>query len=175
MKSTGVIRRIDDLGRIVLPKEIRKNLRISDGEQLEIFIDGELIILKKHSFIGQISNLANLCINAVSEMLDGNLIITDRDKVIAASPVLKDLYLEKLITGNVSTIMLKRKPTVLSKEGSIDVIKGRRINGNCYFYPLLIDGDVIGLVIYKTMENEITDITKQMINLVGNIIKSSFF
>ena len=64
MKATGIVRRIDDLGRVVIPKEIRKNLRIKDGENIEIFIDGENIILKKYSVLDKIKEDPNAVIAA---------------------------------------------------------------------------------------------------------------
>ena len=90
MKSTGVIRRIDELGRIVIPKEIRKTLRIHDGDNLEIFIDNdENIILSKYSRFGSINDFANSFISALQKFISCDVIITDKDKIIALSNNLK--------------------------------------------------------------------------------------
>ena len=75
MKATGIIRRIDDLGRIVIPKEIRKNLRLRVGESLEIFIDGDDIVLKKFSVVSRISDLAQQLVDSMNIFTKYNIII----------------------------------------------------------------------------------------------------
>ena len=70
MKSTGVLRRIDDLGRIVIPKEIRKNLKIRDGESLEIFINGDAIVLKKYSFMSDLNDIAQTCSDSIYDVIN---------------------------------------------------------------------------------------------------------
>ena len=77
MKSTGVIRRIDELGRIVIPKEIRKNLRIKNGESLEIFLDGDTILLKKYSQIESLKNVSIDYVEAFNQIIKHNIIVTD--------------------------------------------------------------------------------------------------
>lgn len=85
MKPTGVTRKIDDLGRIVIPKEIRKNLGIRDGESLEIFTEEDSIILKKHSEIKKYEELSARLCELIESIFKVNIIITDRQKVIATS------------------------------------------------------------------------------------------
>ena len=86
MKATGIVRRIDDLGRVVIPKEIRRTLRIREGDPLEIFTDREgEIILKKYSPIGELSNLAVLYSESLAQTMGCTVCITDMDMVIAAA------------------------------------------------------------------------------------------
>ena len=85
MKSTGVTRKIDDLGRIVIPKEIRKNLGIRDGESLEIFTEEDSIILKKHSEIEKFEDLGKKLSDLIENIFKVDVIITDREKVIAST------------------------------------------------------------------------------------------
>ena len=82
MKSTGITRRIDDLGRIVIPKEIRKNLKIKENEVLEIFINNDEIILKKFSPFNDSEKVLSDYIKVINDMTGNDVIITDRDKVI---------------------------------------------------------------------------------------------
>ncbi len=91
MKATGIIRRIDELGRIVIPKEIRKALRIKDGENLEIYVDGaENIILRKYSAIRKMSDFAQDSTDAIYSLIKHNVIIVDNHSVIAVSgPLIK--------------------------------------------------------------------------------------
>ena len=86
MKATGIVRRIDELGRIVVPKEIRRTLRIREGDPLEIFTDkdGE-IILKKYSPIGELSIFAQEYVDATAQILGYPVCVTDRDQIIAVS------------------------------------------------------------------------------------------
>ena len=93
MKTTGVIRRIDELGRIVIPKEIRKNLRIKNGESLEVYLDGDSIILKKFSQIESLESISVDYVEAFNQIIKHNIIVTDRDKVVAVSGPLKKKYL----------------------------------------------------------------------------------
>ena len=86
MKATGIVRRIDDLGRVVIPKEIRRTLRIREGDPLEIFTDREgEIILKKYSPIGELGTLAKIYAESLSQTLGCTVCITDTDQVVAAS------------------------------------------------------------------------------------------
>ena len=95
MKTTGVIRRIDELGRIVIPKEIRKSLRIKNGESLEVYLDGDSIILKKFSQIESLESISVDYVEAFNQIIKHNIIVTDRDKVVAVSGPLKKKYLGK--------------------------------------------------------------------------------
>ena len=92
MKATGIIRRIDDLGRVVIPKEIRKNLRIKEGDNLEIFVVNEDIILKKYSMMNKINDLAQELTDAIYTFMKHSIFITDTDQVVAASGPLKKKY-----------------------------------------------------------------------------------
>ena len=86
MKATGVVRRIDDLGRIVLPKELRRTMRIKEGESLEIYTDGDnKIVLKKYSPVNQMTDFVKEFTESMSTTNKRNIIITDNEKIVAAS------------------------------------------------------------------------------------------
>jgi AbrB family transcriptional regulator (stage V sporulation protein T) len=116
MKATGIIRRIDDLGRIVIPKEIRKNLRIKEGDNLEVFVQNEEIILRKYSMMNKINDLAQELTDAIYTFMKHSIFITDTDQVVAGSGPLKklflnmqkiiqlQLFLKKLVTLNKSLL-----------------------------------------------------------------------
>ena len=98
MKATGVVRRIDDLGRVVIPKEIRRTLRIKEGDPLEIFTDKEgEIILKKYSPIGELSEFASEYAETLTKTTGHIACITDKDTVIAVSGASKKEWLEENI------------------------------------------------------------------------------
>ena len=94
MKSTGVVRRIDELGRIVIPKEIRRNLGIRDGENVEIFTEYDSIILKKYNRMEKTSYLANMLCEIVYNEFNYKIIITDREKIIASSGVVQNVNMD---------------------------------------------------------------------------------
>ena len=85
MKTTGVVRRIDGLGRIVVPKEIRRTLRIRDGEPLEIFVDKDFIALKKYSPMTDFRTLAQILVDSVYDSISLNIFITDRDQCVCGA------------------------------------------------------------------------------------------
>ena len=153
MKATGVVRRIDDLGRVVIPKEIRKTLRIKEGEPLEIFTDREgQVILKKYSPIGELSEFATGYAETLSKTTGHIACITDKDTVIAVSGGPKKEYLEQGISKELEKIM-DEKESYISKENN-DISIPVTQNANNYkknnaqvVYPIISNGDTIGTVI----------------------------
>ena len=106
MKATGVVRRIDDLGRIVIPKEIRKTLRIREGDPLEIFTDKEgEIILKKYSPIGELSEFASQYAETLAKTTGHIACISDKDTIIAVAGAPKKEYLEKSVSSEIERLM----------------------------------------------------------------------
>jgi AbrB family transcriptional regulator (stage V sporulation protein T) len=157
MKATGIVRRIDDLGRVVIPKEIRRNLRIREGDPMEIYVDKEgEIILKKYSPIGELANFAREYAESINESLRQAVLIADRDSIIAVSGAPKKDFLGKGIGRMVERAMEERK-TLLNNLGDRMGHEGAIIaddNGedNYRFMgklvtPIVAQGDPIGAVI----------------------------
>ena len=109
MKSTGVVRRIDDLGRIVLPKEIRKTLRIRDGESLEIYTNEEEIILKKFTSASDLKEISQSLIDTIASTIKSNIFIADRDNIISGSGALKKEFIDRSISSNLENILLNNE------------------------------------------------------------------
>ena len=158
MKATGVVRRIDDLGRVVIPKEIRKVHRIKEGDPLEIFTDKEgEIILKKYSPIGELTEFASSYAETISKTTGHIACITDKDTVIAVSGGSKKEFLEKSLSKELEEV-LENKEIFKSKENNEIAIpitqnEGReRIYNGQVIYPIISDGDVIGSVILLSKE-----------------------
>ena len=109
MKATGIVRRIDDLGRIVVPKEIRRTLRIREGDPLEIFTsrEGE-IMLKKYSPIGELGEVAGSYAEALAQAADALVCITDRDYLVAAAGGGKKELEGEHLSPEVEALMEKR-------------------------------------------------------------------
>ena len=161
MKATGVVRRIDDLGRIVIPKEIRRTLRIKEGDPLEIFTDREgQIILKKYSPIGELSEFATGYAETLSKTTGHIACITDKDSVIAVSGGSKKEFLEQSLSSELEKVM-ENKEVYTSKENneiSLPITqndsKDRKYNSQV-IYPIISDGDVIRSVILLSKEQNI--------------------
>ena len=110
MKATGIVRRIDDLGRVVIPKEIRRTLRIREGDPLEIFTDREgEIILKKYSPIGELGTFAKQYAESLAQVSGLMVCITDRDAVIAAAGGAKKDYMGKAVSQELEDIIQERE------------------------------------------------------------------
>ena len=109
MNTTGIVRRIDDLGRIVIPKEIRKTLRIKDGDPLEINISNENIILKKYSTLEDIRDVFKIFIDKISVLTAKNILICDRDKIICGAGGDIESFVGKNISNDIYHFMEERK------------------------------------------------------------------
>ena len=158
MKATGVVRRIDDLGRVVIPKEIRKVHRIKEGDPLEIFTDKEgEIILKKYSPIGELTEFASTYADTISKTTGHITCITDKDTVIAVAGGSKKEFLEKNLSKELEEV-IENKEVFKSKENNEIAIpitqnEGReRIYNSQVIYPIITDGDVVGSVILLAKE-----------------------
>ena len=171
MKATGVVRRIDDLGRIVIPKEIRRNLRIRDGESLEIFVDNDNIVLKKFSIMRNVDDYASNLALSLYSILKKSIVITDIDSVIACSGNLKDLV-NKPISDKMS-LCIKRRECILEKYDK-DLIITDDICFNCKYVinSIVANGDVVGLVIIFD-EDEIGDDDMLIASLACKILSKS--
>ena len=162
MKATGVVRRIDDLGRIVIPKEIRRTLHIKEGDPLEIFTDKEgEIILKKYSPIGELSEFATGYAETLSKTTGHIACITDKDTVIAVSGGSKREYLEQSLSPELEKV-IENKEIYTSKANNEIALpitqndnKEKRYNSQV-IYPIISDGDVIGSVILLSKEQNTT-------------------
>ena len=147
MKSTGITRRIDDLGRIVIPKEIRKNLKIKENEVLEIFINNDEIILKKFSPFNDSEKVLSDYIKVINDMTGNDVVITDRDKVILSSKRLEEKLLNKKLSEYVNDLIENRSIFLSNDMKGIEVIDNEKIKQNYYFIPFIIDSDVVGSII----------------------------
>jgi AbrB family transcriptional regulator (stage V sporulation protein T) len=170
LKTTGVSRRIDDLGRIVIPKEIRKTLKIRSGELLEIMVDENNIILSKHSTMKDISDIAKSCVDAVSDSSNVNILITDRDKIIAASPELRKKYLDKDLNIDISEQFMKLQPIVEKEPKIVRVDNDNEEQTSYVIYPIIVEGDVIGSIIILGLGNKITDMDEKIAELTAKFL-----
>ncbi len=151
MKATGIVRRIDDLGRVVIPKEIRRTLRIKEGTPLEIFTDREgEIILKKYSPIGELSIFAKEYAESLSQSTGMLSCITDHDQVVAAAGPGSKEFIGKMISHQLEGVINDRESKCLNTKdrGKIPVVDEQPdVSSSQVIHPIIAAGDAIGSVI----------------------------
>lgn len=149
MKATGIVRRIDDLGRVVIPKEIRRTMRIREGDPLEIYTDrdGE-VIFKKYSPIGSLSDFASQYAETLTKTSGFPVAITDKDSIIAVSGASKKELVEKRVSPELEKLMEEKTHFV-----SEDSAKPVYVTESSSKYmagvvsPIIAEGDIIGNVV----------------------------
>ncbi|SFB31731.1 transcriptional regulator, AbrB family [Lentibacillus halodurans] len=156
MKATGIVRRIDDLGRVVIPKEIRRTLRIREGDPLEIFVDREgEVILKKYSPINELSSFAKEYAEALFDSLNYPVFICDRDEIIAVAGESKKDYLNKSIGSQPEKTMEDRTMTYETETSTVELVKGQEEQLDSYcISPIIANGDPIGCVMLFSKEGD---------------------
>jgi AbrB family transcriptional regulator (stage V sporulation protein T) len=158
MKATGIVRRIDDLGRVVVPKEIRRTLRIREGDPLEIFTDREgEIILKKYSPIGELGQFAKQYADSLAQTTGHIVAITDKDQFIAvAGPTKKDLMM-KGISHELEEVINERE-TIVAAHDEKNYVRIMNEDESEFVYeaitPIISEGDAIGSVIFLTKDSK---------------------
>ena len=140
MKATGIVRRIDDLGRVVVPKEIRRILRIREGAPLEIYTNNEgEIILKKYSPVGEMSHIASEFAETAASILGGTVAVSDTDSFIASAGKQRKQYLSEQIDAELDRVIQN---------------KGKFITERKLVIPILAQGDAIGSITVLPAENK---------------------
>ena len=170
MRTTGVVRRIDDLGRIVIHKEMRRTLRIHDGESLEIFVEDEMIALKKYSSMSDLNDISNDLSNTINKVLLKEVLITDRDKVISSSGNLKSKYQGKNISKYLEEKLANRETVIEKSVKEVEFVDGQIEKCSYTIYPIIMNGDAIGTVVIFTVSDSITDIEVKMANMASKFL-----
>lgn len=171
MRATGVVRRIDELGRIVIPKEIRRTLKIKDNTPLEIFSgDSGELILKKYSPIIELGNFAEEVVNSISLATNKNVLLTNMDKVISSSSQCK-AYIEKNIDSHIERLIQSRVPQIMSmkQENTLLFVE----NSNILLYvicPIIKNGDVFGSIILFDESNKLDECDKKIAVAFANFL-----
>lgn len=165
MKATGIVRRIDDLGRVVIPKEIRRTMRIREGDPLEIYTDrdGE-VIFKKYSPIGSLSDFATQYAETLTKTCGFPVCITDKDSIIAVSGASKKEFYDKRVSADVERVMEEKSSYVSdgSKTAYVTDSNSKYMAG--VISPIMAEGDIIGnVIIMKDDQNKkITEVEEKL-------------
>lgn len=167
MKSMGIIRRIDELGRIVIPKEIRKKLRIHDGDNIEISIDElENIILSKYSSMGKVDDSIQSLINSLYRYINKNVILTDNEKIIGYAGNSQNIKTNDLITNDIHKIIEKREKILGNIDKDIQITNNYLLHGFYYICPIIVNYEVVGLIIIEDNKESISDNDKSLLDFI---------
>lgn len=173
MKATGIVRRIDDLGRVVIPKEIRRTLRIREGDPLEIFVDREgEVILKKYSPINELGNFAKEYAEALFDSMQHPILICDRDEIIAVSGESKKDYLGKNIGTQLEKAVENRTVIFETETAALEILQGieEEVESHC-IGPIIANGDSIGCVLMFTREGDkLSNVEKKAVETAAGFL-----
>lgn len=149
MKATGIVRRIDDLGRVVIPKEIRRTMRIREGDPLEIYTDNDgEVIFKKYSPIGELSSFATQYAEVLHKIGGYPVVVCDRDHVISVAGIPKKELLERRVSPALEEVMEQRRSYVAGGDGK----RMQPVEGVDRYAlvqaPIVAAGDVCGSLMF---------------------------
>lgn len=164
MKSTGVIRRIDDLGRIVIPKEIRRSLSIREGENLEIYIEEDKLILKKYSKLADFTEIIKEIGNLFINIYNNKIIITDREKVIYSN---MENIIGSKIDKNLIDLIQNRESVLKTSLQTYNF--NEEVKGYYFITPIITSIDCLGLVLIYS-ENVINEENINLIKFIASLI-----
>lgn len=166
LKSTGVIRRIDELGRIVIPKEIRKNLGIKEGDGVEFILEEDTILLKKASASNQFQKLASSLVNGIYAVTKKNLVVTDLNTVIACNDKVGNKYLNKELLTSYVNLVKKREVFVANDIANMDVVKVDEDKKYYLMIPIVVNGDLMGSLFLYSEDVSINELDKFLLKFV---------
>lgn len=176
MKSTGMIRKIDDLGRIVIPKEIRKTLKIREGDSLEIYIEGDRILLNRYAPLGDFIEDIVALGESIANNTDTNICITDTKQVVIATGYLEREYLYKDISKELLEKMDERILWQNKGENKIRIIENENLSKdvNQVIMPIIYEGSVLGSVILLTndVNKKITETELKLVKVIADYLSN---
>lgn len=174
MKATGIVRRIDDLGRIVIPKEIRRTMRIREGDPLEIFTsnDGE-VVFKKYSPLGEIANFSSMYADVLHKTGGLPVIVCDKDHVVSVAGIPKKEILERRISPLLEDAMLQRKNISYTDKNHEPIRAVEGVDRYAVASALVIvAGDVCGAIIFLSGDSEsvATDLQIKLVDTAASLL-----
>ena len=166
LKSTGIVRRIDELGRIVIPKELRSMLGILNGDEMEIYLENESIVLKKYSQLLNDKDKTNNLVSKIINLVDGIILIADKDVILTPGK-----FESKKIPNTIKNIILSRQNYCLNDK-EVYLFDELEITGYFYFSPIIQDSNANGVIIL-VKNNRINNEDVVFVNVLKNIIEKS--
>lgn len=169
MESTGIVRRIDELGRIVIPKEIRRTLKIKDGSSLEIFIEKDMVTLKKFSSMSGLIDIAEPYTDAIFNVIKKTVIVTDRDSIIAVAGKQKKELIGLSISKYLEECLNSRNIIVQKYKNNLELSETKTISCSYVIRAIVSHGDSVGLVIILD-NNDITDSEEDVVTIAAQFL-----
>ena len=170
MKATGIVRRIDDLGRVVIPKEIRRTLRIRENDPLEIFTDREgEIIFKKYSPMGDLGDFAQEYVDALHESTGHVALIADQDEIIAVNGAPKKTLLGRRITESVEKLLETKQSQLITTPSENSPVEGYSCSSQA-ISPIVKDDQVLGAVILLAKEGTLTEVERKLCDTAASFL-----
>lgn len=167
MKATGIVRRIDDLGRVVIPKEIRRTMRIREGDPLEIYTDREGgVIFKKYSPVNELGDFASQYAETLYKTSGFPVCITDKDSIIATAGVAKRDLFEKPVSSEMEKVMEEKTAFVCTETKTVPVTDHYEKYTAGVISPIISEGDVLGNVVVMRSDDKekMTDVEVKLAN-----------
>lgn len=156
MKETGILRRIDELGRIVVPKEIRKKLKIREGDNLDIFVSEDTVILRKYSPLNDLETILKVLLDGYKRISNVTVVVTDLTKIVASSK--PEIEADSLITEIYNQLLSQKEQLTINKNFGVQITEDYKSNQNILIKPIVNYGDLFGSVIlfseYETLQNQ---------------------
>lgn len=153
MKATGIVRRIDDLGRVMMPKEIRRTLRIREGDPLEIFVEDGCVIYKKYSVVKALGDFAKSYIDSLYQITGIPCIVTDMDNVICVAGLPQKDYLYKEINSFLRG-KIDNRDLFQNNQGSITIVENQlKVFESISMCPIISNGDLIGSIMFVSFDD----------------------
>ena len=180
MKATGIVRRIDELGRVVIPKEIRRTLRIREGDPLELFTDRDELMLKKYSPIASVERFAEGTAKSLNEQSGYLAAISDTDTVLSACGTGKKHLIGKTVSDKMTEIMTSRRSYLSNRAEGGDVLpiclESELAPTAQVIVPIVAGGDCLGAVILLATEEGVVMEANavKLARLTADIIANQF-
>ena len=166
MKYKDIIKKVDGLGRITIPKEIRSRLKIEENDYLEFFYNNDYILIKKYSCLGKISHLLQDVANILNEYCNSEVMIIEKDRIVAYSGKYKDLFINKVPSKNLINSINRRESLFEEYIKNLEIIDGKVIKCSYINEAIIFNDEVLGLICLYNTEKKVTNEEYKLIKLV---------
>lgn len=170
MLDTGITRKIDGMGRLVIPKELRERYNFKEDDYLEFSLLNEGILLKRYSKLGNLKNLAQEITDILNSYLDAEVLIAERDKILAYSGVYKDKYINKNISNKLIKSIKRRESLFEQYTKSLDLIEGESIECSYINETLVANCEEIGILCLYRIDNKVNDVDLKVVKIVSSFL-----
>ena len=170
MESTNVVRKVDELGRIVLPKEIRKKLKIRTDDFLEIYVDNDLLCLKKYSKISNLKKFAQTLTDILYSYTNKDVLIADRYNIIAYSGIERKKYIGKDISDKLLESINRRDSIMQNHLKELEIINNDEIKCSYVMDTIISNSEYIGLIIMYSKDEILKEHDMNVIKILSSFL-----